>query len=134
MLKKITITAVILATLSLTGCVSPEQQKAANDARNYIAVNSPIKATSKEQCDLMWQRTQYFITRNAGMKLQIVTDTAIETYNADPNKMGVATGSATRLFSSKETCEIESSISFNLYGPQLDVIKTAEMIKFIKQA
>lgn len=111
MFKKITIATIILSTLSLTRCISPEQQKAANDASNYIASNSPIKASSKEQCEFMWQRTQYFITRNVGMKLQIITDTIIETYNAESNKISAATGLAIRIFSSKKHVELSQLFS-----------------------
>ncbi|GEM_PF-2061748 len=124
-----TVVAVTVVT-SLSGCISPAQEQKNNEARAYIASNTPVVGNSKEECDQMWSKTQYFITKNSGMKLQTVSDFAIQTFNA--TQPGRSTGTATKINQSGNKCVIDMSLSFVSGGTYLEL--TADMIRFVKGA
>jgi len=115
---------------SLSGCISAAQEQKNNEARAYIASNTPVVGNSKEECDQMWSKTQYYITKNSGMKLQTVSDFAIQTFNA--TQPGRYTGTATKINQSGDKCAIDMSLSFVSGGTYLEL--TANMIRFVKGA
>jgi len=118
---------VVAVIASLSGCApSPQVQQ----ARNYIAANTPIKGANKAECDQMWQKVQYFIMKNSTRKMQMATDVLIETHNT--TDVGQRSGSAMRLINADGSCEIESSI--NMYMIGMDSVLTADLIRFVKGA
>ncbi|HCM9730465.1 MULTISPECIES: hypothetical protein [Enterobacter] len=125
---KVLKTVVALGIVSiLAGCsASPEVQQ----ARAFIAANSPVKGANKAECDLMWQQAQYFIMKNSTRKLQMATDIVIETHNT--TDVGQRSGSAMRLNKADGSCEIEGSM--NMYMIGMDSVMTANMIRAIKSA
>ncbi|HFI1088339.1 TPA: hypothetical protein ACGPGC_003387 [Enterobacter hormaechei] len=119
-------TVVALGIVSvLSGCAPSPQVQQAN---NYIAANSPVKGANKAECDLMWQKTQYFIMKNSTRKMQMATDVLIETHNT--TDVGQRSGSAMRMNNADGSCEIEGSI--NMYMLGMDSELTANMIRSIK--
>lgn len=130
-LLKAVLAVAVVSTLS--GCATSPEYAA---AEAYVKANTPIKGANKEQCDMAWQQTQYFIQKNAGMKLQIVTDTVIETYNGTPAKgefVSPKMGTATKLPVMGGGCEIEAQVSQLVFGQNtMDAFVTRDMIKFVK--
>lgn len=63
-------------TILLAGCATGskltlEQQNAAKE---------PLLCSTKQDCDLMWQRAQAWVANNSHWRIQIATDTLIQTY------------------------------------------------------
>lgn len=65
-----------LCVLTVAGCatkpVAPELAAAAAQ---------PLYCYGVEQCALYWKRAQLWVVNNSGWKIQLATDTLIETYN-----------------------------------------------------
>jgi hypothetical protein len=74
--KKVFILAITAALLC--GCVA-NQPKLSSGLKNEY--DTPIYCEGEEQCKLMWERAAYYVIRNAAYKLQIQSDTIIQTYN-----------------------------------------------------
>lgn len=72
-------TAAVAAAL-LAGCASGPNLSASEIAE----LHEPLECEGKAACDLMWRRTQAWIAQNCGYKLQVSTDTVVETYNPTP--------------------------------------------------
>lgn len=72
----------LLVVAITSGCAIAPQQKGwtIDDAM----AEAPIICSGKSQCDDYWRRTQYWISTHSGFKVQVATDTVIETYGA-PN-------------------------------------------------
>jgi hypothetical protein len=81
MVKK-DLSAVIISlesALLLSGCAAMQQQQ----AQRMQQFNESIPVCNDEQdCKDKWSTAQIWVSRNCGMKIQIVTDTLIETYNS----------------------------------------------------
>lgn len=71
-----TLSAVALIA-ALSGCAT----KPAVTAEEVAEAKVPLICTSAEQCTLYWRRAQAWIAINSRMKIQIATDTVLETYN-----------------------------------------------------
>jgi hypothetical protein len=69
---------VLFAALSLAGCAATQQPE---DASIVAAANEPLVCESPEQCSLYWRRAQAWVAQNSRYKIQIATDTIIETYS-----------------------------------------------------
>ena len=83
MKKYITKTIVILVMCLLAGCVTTTSQLTPGE-QTYIAKAKafPLEFTiPKSEADEAWGRAQCFIGKYSSMKLQIVTDFVIQTYN-----------------------------------------------------
>ena len=60
----------------LTGCatgskLTPEQKSLANE---------PLLCSTKQDCDFMWQRAQSWVANNSHFRIQVATDTLIQTF------------------------------------------------------
>lgn len=56
----------------LAGCATP----------TYLATRpDPVLCISRGQCDAMWSRAQLFVLQKTPLRLQIVTDSVIQTYS-----------------------------------------------------
>lgn len=129
-MKLSVIVKAVAVVTSLSGCISAAQEQKNNEARAYIASNTPVVGNSKEECDQMWSKTQYYITKNSGMKLQTVSDFAIQTFNA--TQPGRYTVTATKMNQPGDKCTIDMNLSFGSGGTYLEL--TADMIRFVKGA
>lgn len=70
----------VLAVMLLAGCAtSPAGSKLPPDLQSEL--NEPLYCNSEAECKTIWERATYFVSANAGFKLQIQNDTVIETYN-----------------------------------------------------
>lgn len=90
------IAATILIAV-LPGCVAPNRYPNvthATDADAQLAAG-PLVCDGPEQCTLWWRRAQIWIARTSAYKLQVISDTVLETYGARPGSTGWAF-SATR--------------------------------------
>ncbi len=72
-------------TAVLLGCASPAPLTNAQ----RIALQ-PIICSGKAQCDLLWQRTQLWIARNSGYRIQTANDVLIQTYGPFNAKVELA--------------------------------------------
>ena len=71
-----------LALMSLSGCMMPPQNT------KPPAVEDPAACFTKEQCDAMWSEAAIQIQSLSGMKLQVLNDTFMQTFNpASPSLM-----------------------------------------------
>lgn len=65
----------IAAVFTISGCAVnqplTEEQK--------LAI-TPIKCSNKAQCDNFWQKTQVWVAKNSGYRIQTATDVLIQTY------------------------------------------------------
>lgn len=92
--------AILTATtvgIALSGCVAPNRYPnivPATEADAQLAAG-PVICDGPEQCNLWWRRAQLWIARNSAYKLQVISDTVLETYGARPGSTGWAFG-ATR--------------------------------------
>ena len=100
-------TAAALALLALTGCASlaerneeyaerraereqeqlerqAAERKARIESEREFFETRP-RCASEASCDAMWRAAQVWISRNAGMRLQIATDAILETYAPEPS-------------------------------------------------
>lgn len=83
--------------IALLGCVSPNRfpnVAPATDADAELAAK-PLICVGPEQCSLWWRRAQFWIARSSAYKLQVISDTVLETYGARNGSTGWAF-SATR--------------------------------------
>ena len=54
------------------------------------AYDSPLLCESEDECKLMWERATFFVSKNAGFKMQIHNDNLIETYNPTDGSTALA--------------------------------------------
>lgn len=77
--KRLVVTSAFLASL-LGGCAtSPPGSNLPSELQTEL--NAPLYCNDDAECKVIWERATYFVTENAGFKLQIHNDTVIETYN-----------------------------------------------------
>lgn len=74
--------AVLLAAIAITGCATQRQL-----TPDEVVQLEPVVCQGEQQCKAMWQSAQLWIAQNAAMKLQLVTDVVLQTYN-DPSPSG----------------------------------------------
>lgn len=75
-------TAAMLATAVVAAITAGCASRPALSDEEVAHLEEPLECDSKTQCDLLWRRTQAWIAQTSGYKLQVATDTVIETYNA----------------------------------------------------
>lgn len=61
----------------IAGCAAAPKM----DTELLREYESPLYCGNDAECKVMWERATYFVTANAGFKIQIHNDTVIETYN-----------------------------------------------------
>ncbi len=90
---KINLSKIIVSlscVLLLSGCAVRQQQQ----AQQRQQFNKTIPFCNDDQdCKDKWSAAQIWVSRNCGMKIQIATDTLIETYNS----VGSSTNLAARV-------------------------------------
>lgn len=62
----------------LASCAAKQPVSAADTERAY----KELVCDGAQQCADMWKRAQFWVATNAGYKIQVATDTVIETFNA----------------------------------------------------
>lgn len=73
-MRKLICTAVAAVA---AGCAAPPPLL----MEDVLEANAPLICNGAEQCNTWWRRAQYWVTTNAGFKVQTATDIVIETYN-----------------------------------------------------
>ncbi len=71
----------ILSLFILSSCATQEQIQARQELLNQFNKTKPL-CNSDDECARKWSAAQIWVLRNCGMKIQIATDSIIETYNA----------------------------------------------------
>lgn len=70
-------TVVIMAALS--GCAMMKPPQASSD--DIAKAAEQLICEGQDQCSMYWKRAQLWVVQTSRMKLQIATDTILETYN-----------------------------------------------------
>lgn len=70
--------SLLVISLLLSGCTTTQQIKA---KRMRFQETIPV-CLNEQDCKEKWAAAQVWVARNCGMKIQIATDTIIETYNS----------------------------------------------------
>ncbi len=52
--------------------------------------NAPIECTNTEECERLWRRAQAWVVEQSGFKVQIATNSIIQTFNAPSYSTGWA--------------------------------------------
>ena len=63
----------------LAGCAT--QQGASLSPTDRAELEDPLYCEGESECNSMWERAMFFVSSNAGYKMQIANDILIETYN-----------------------------------------------------
>ena len=71
----------LLGAVLLAGCATPEQIRA-RKAKFYEFQGSKPVCSSEETCKRAWSAAQVWVAQNCGLKIQLATDTIIETYGS----------------------------------------------------
>lgn len=84
-LRKANLVCIIAGLLA--GCGSMPM---ATEATANRASADPVLCVDKAQCDIFWQRAQAWVANNSEYRLQMVTDTVIETQGPFAGRPGLA--------------------------------------------
>ena len=79
-MKNYIIMGLTLVSLSACATISPELR-----AKLDAISNEPTPKCTGELCTEMWSRAQIWVSKNAAMKLQIATDSVLQTFNPGTN-------------------------------------------------
>ncbi|MDP1586303.1 MAG: hypothetical protein Q8M07_01045 [Prosthecobacter sp.] len=85
MKKPLAIMAIITA---ISGCATMSSQEI-QAKRAQLEQTTPVCIDEKD-CKAKWEAAQLWIVRNAGFKLQIITDVLLQTYNASGGSPSIA--------------------------------------------
>jgi len=88
-MKPTAIAAALVCVASIYGCATPEQIRARQEGINSFIMTRP-ECSSDEQCKRAWSAAQGWVSQNCGMKIQIATDSLIETYGSPQSSMALA--------------------------------------------
>ncbi|MDG9785242.1 hypothetical protein [Metapseudomonas otitidis] len=114
-----------LALMSLSGCMMPPQNT------KPPAVEDPAACFTKEQCDAMWSEAAIQIQSLSGMKLQVLNDTFMQTFN--PTSPSLMAGMARKVpmpdgstvFDATFTCRFCNNLNYealNLFTRNLKMV------------
>lgn len=83
----------VVSVVALAGCAparvgdDPLRRSPSTVAPEVVqAANTPMVCQDKAQCDLYWQRAQYWLSTNSHFKIQSATDAVITTFG--PQRYG----------------------------------------------
>ena|SRR5690554_1134854 len=77
-----------VATVVLLGGCAANKPQLTTELQSEL--EAPLYCEGEEQCKTMWERATFFVSSNAGFKIQIHNDTVIQTYNPMPNSPKLA--------------------------------------------
>ena len=86
-IKSLSIAAIPAVLLSLTGCVA-NQPKLSSEVQYEL--DRALYCQTEDDCKAMWERATYYVSTHAGYKMQIVSDTVIETHNPTQHSTALA--------------------------------------------
>lgn len=109
-MKKIIVS--MLAVISFSGCatMSPETR-----AKLDSIASEPAPTCSGQLCQEMWSRAQIWITKNAAMKLQIATDSVLQTFGPGTNPFYQMTATKEALGEGKYRIQMDLACG-NIFG------------------
>jgi len=108
-------------TLLLPGCA----EMMAKRQQNIDQFRQTIPSCTEETCKARWNAAQAWIVKNCGMKLQIVTDTVIETYNPPKNSLTLAARVLKEPIGNGEYKIIITTYCDNIFGCSPDALDAA---------
>lgn len=127
--------AIAAACAALIGCVPISRYPTVHPASEADAdeAQRPIVCVGTEQCALWWRRAQLWISRNSGYKLQVISDTVLETYGARPGSTSWAFG-ATRepLGDGREQIELSPSCGSTPQCTQNALTLRADFSRYVR--
>lgn len=85
-MKTLTI-LILLSIMCFSGCAAMQQRQA--EMRQQFSETIPV-CIDELDCKEKWSAAQIWVSRNCGMKIQILSDTIIETYNSPQASMNLA--------------------------------------------
>jgi hypothetical protein len=88
-MKNLTVVTCITLSIFSAGCAAPSISPVVLEKRNEIQRTIPNCTTVKE-CNAKWEAAQIWIVKNAGYKIQTVTNVLIETYNPTRSSVELA--------------------------------------------
>lgn len=125
----------IAATCALSGCVPISRYPPVQPATEADGdeAQRPIVCAGTDQCALWWRRAQLWIARNSGYKLQVISDTVLETYGARPGSTSWAF-SATRepLGEGREQIELDPSCGSQPQCTQNALTLRADFSRYVR--
>lgn len=78
-MKITTVIISVMATVLLYGCATHQQKPLSPELQGEL--DAPLYCTGEQECKALWERAAFFVNTNAGYKIQILSDTTIQTYN-----------------------------------------------------
>ena len=72
--------------VALAACAST----GSNDPRQVAQANEPLGCVDRTQCELYWQRAKVWISSNSYYRVQLSSDSVIETYGPLAGRMELA--------------------------------------------
>lgn len=111
-MKIVNIVVVVAVSIGMSGCatMSPEIR-----AKLDSISNEPTPTCSGELCQEMWSRAQIWIAQNARMKIQIATDSVLQTYNPNNDPVYAMTATKEALGAGKYRVEL-ALVCGNIFG------------------
>lgn len=76
--RAVALSMAMFAAAATVGCAVPRQTGWTIDE---ALADAPLTCEGAQQCSEYWRRMQYWISTHSGFKIQLATDTVIETYN-----------------------------------------------------
>lgn len=117
---------VIWVTIFLiSGCAS--QSNLSTNLQTEL--DTPLICNNEEECKIFWDRATYFVTSNAGFKIQIHNDSIIETYNPTNYSVRLAFRITREPLGDDQYRIITNAWCANLFGCQPDRLETMAKAK-----
>lgn len=76
----------LLFVVALAACAST----GGDDSRQVAPAMEPLGCVDRTQCDVYWQRAKAWISSNSYYRVQLSSDSVIETYGPLPGRMELA--------------------------------------------
>ena len=86
-MKKLATLIIFTIAVVTAGCAT-QQLKLSEALQNDL--DAPLICTNADECKLMWERATFFVSENAGFKIQIHNNTLIQTFNPTNSSVKLA--------------------------------------------
>ncbi|ELI7923492.1 hypothetical protein ACQ26G_004349 [Yersinia enterocolitica] len=87
-MKKILL--ILTTAMALSGCSSQFDSSPLGDPSLKAEVEAPLICNGEKECNLFWQRAQFWVANNSAWKIETATDTLISTHNSQPDRADLA--------------------------------------------
>ena len=121
--------ALLAALVALTGCAI-----APTDPADQADASAPLYCVGPDECNLYWRRAQVWVAQNSPMKIQLVNDTLLETFNPPAHSMDRAYRVIREPQAGREEIKV-STYCQNIYGCNRSTIGViASFKRYVKAA